>query len=46
MVFGANTFRQMAQLLGPSVEESEVDDPVNTRMRSLPTTVVSKTLGR
>jgi dihydrofolate reductase len=44
MVFGANTFRQMVQLLGPSVEESLVGDPVNARMRSLPTTVVSTTL--
>jgi dihydrofolate reductase len=44
MVFGANTFRQMVQLLGPSIEESLVDDPVNARMRSLPTTVVSTTL--
>ena len=44
MVFGATTFRQMVELLGPSPEESEVDDPVNNRMRSLPTTVVSTTL--
>jgi dihydrofolate reductase len=44
MVFGANTFRQMVELLGSSTEESEVDDPVNTRMRNLPTTVVSTTL--
>jgi dihydrofolate reductase len=44
MVFGANTFRQMVALLGPSTAESQVSDPVNTRMRSLPTTVVSTTL--
>jgi dihydrofolate reductase len=44
MVFGANTYRQFVRLLGPSTEESEVRDPVNTRMRSLPTTVVSNTL--
>src|SRR3954466_14494650 len=44
MVLGANTFRQFVEALGPSTEESEVDDPVNTRMRSLPTTVVSTTL--
>jgi dihydrofolate reductase len=44
MVLGANTFRQFVQLLGPSTEESEVTDPVNTRMRNLPTTVVSTTL--
>jgi dihydrofolate reductase len=42
MVLGANTFRQFVQLLG-SIEESELD-PVNTRMRSMPTTVVSTTL--
>jgi dihydrofolate reductase len=44
MVLGANTFRQFVQVLGPSTEESEVSDPVNTRMRNLPTTVVSTTL--
>ncbi len=44
MVFGANTYRQLVRLLGPSTEESEVSDPVNTRMRSLPATVVSTTL--
>ncbi|MCA2224741.1 dihydrofolate reductase family protein [Nonomuraea aurantiaca] len=44
MVLGANTFRQFLQALGPSTEESEVSDPVNTRMRNLPTTVVSTTL--
>ena len=43
MVFGANTYRQFVQLLGPSTEEPEVGDPVNTRMRSLLTTVVSTT---
>jgi dihydrofolate reductase len=44
MVLGANTFRQFVQVLGPSTEESEVSDPVNSRMRNLPTTVVSTTL--
>jgi dihydrofolate reductase len=44
MVLGANTFRQFLQALGPSTEESEASDPVNTRMRNLPTTVVSTTL--
>jgi dihydrofolate reductase len=43
MVFGANTYRQFAQLLGSSSEADELD-PVNARMRSLPTTVVSTTL--
>jgi dihydrofolate reductase len=44
MVLGANTFRQFVQMLGPSAAESEVSDPVNTRMRNMPTTVVSTTL--
>ena len=43
MVLGANTFRQFVQLLGSITEGSELD-PVNTRMRSMPTTVVSTTL--
>jgi dihydrofolate reductase len=42
MVLGANTFRQFLQLLG-SIEESELD-PINARMVSMPTTVVSSTL--
>jgi dihydrofolate reductase len=42
MVLGANTFREFVQMLGPSTEEL---DPVNTRMRNMPTTVVSTTLG-
>jgi dihydrofolate reductase len=42
MVLGANTFRQFVQLLG-SIEEAELD-PVNTRMRNMPATVVSTTL--
>jgi dihydrofolate reductase len=41
MVIGANTYRQFAQLLGSSPDEL---DPVNARLRSLPTTVVSTTL--
>jgi dihydrofolate reductase len=44
MVLGANTFRLFVQMLGPITEESAVRDPVNTRMRNLPTTVVSTTL--
>jgi dihydrofolate reductase len=43
IVLGANTFRQFAQLLGTSNEPVDLD-PVNARMRSLPTTVVSSTL--
>jgi dihydrofolate reductase len=44
MVLGANTYRQFVQLLGPVTEDSEASDPINTRMRNLPTTVVSTTL--
>jgi dihydrofolate reductase len=44
LVLGANTFRQFVQALGPNTAESKVNDPVNTRMRDLPTTVVSTTL--
>jgi dihydrofolate reductase len=43
MVLGANTFRQFVQVLGPSAEP-KVNDPVNTRMRTMPATVVSTTL--
>lgn len=42
LVLGANTFRQWLELLGP-IDESEID-PVNRRMRSMPTTVISSTL--
>jgi dihydrofolate reductase len=44
LVLGATTFRQFAELLGSSTEGPKVDDPVNLRMRDLPTTVVSTTL--
>jgi dihydrofolate reductase len=44
MVLGADTFRQFVQMLASSTEESEVRDPWVTRMRSMPTTVVSSTL--
>src|SRR3954469_25656856 len=44
MVFGANTFRAFARMLGSSTESSDVRDPWVTRMVSLPATVVSKTL--
>ncbi|MBB4717592.1 dihydrofolate reductase [Streptomyces luteogriseus] len=44
MVFGANTYRAFAQMLAASTEGSDVRDPWVTRMRSLPTTVVSTTL--
>ncbi|WP_214405771.1 dihydrofolate reductase family protein [Pseudonocardia lacus] len=45
MVFGATTFRQFVQMLGSSTEGDEVRDPWVTRMRGMPTTVVSSTLG-
>ena len=44
MVFGAKTYRLFEQMLAESTEESDVRDPWVTRMRSLPTTVVSTTL--
>jgi dihydrofolate reductase len=50
MVFGANTYRAFARMLASSTEESsteesEVRDAWVERMRSLPATVVSTTLG-
>jgi dihydrofolate reductase len=42
MVLGATTFREWVQLLGPTAV-SELD-PVNARMKSMPTTVISTTL--
>ncbi|USQ76289.1 dihydrofolate reductase family protein [Ornithinimicrobium cryptoxanthini] len=44
MVLGATTFRQFVQMIGPSTGEVTNLDPVNTRMRAMPTTVVSSTL--
>ncbi|MET7455510.1 dihydrofolate reductase family protein [Streptomyces sp. NPDC005574] len=44
MVFGATTYREFAQMLADNTEESGVRDPWVTRMRSMPTTVVSSTL--
>ena len=44
LILGANTFRQFIELLGSSPEVSGIDDPVNNRMRAMPTTVVSSTL--
>jgi len=43
MVFGATTYRAFAQMLASGAEET-VRDPWVTRMRNLPTTVVSTTL--
>jgi dihydrofolate reductase len=44
LVLGANTYRALASILASSSEGSEVHDPWVTRMRNLPTTVVSNTL--
>ena len=44
MVLGANTFREFVKMLGPITEASKMNDPVNARMMSMPTTVVSTTL--
>ena len=44
MVFGAKTYREFAQMLASSTEDSDVRDPWVTRMRSMPATVVSTTL--
>ena len=44
MVFGAHTYRAFAQMLASSTEGADVRDPWVTRMRNLPTTVVSNTL--
>jgi hypothetical protein len=43
LVLGANTYRQFVELLGPSPDASELD-PLNARMVSMPTTVVSTSL--
>jgi dihydrofolate reductase len=44
LVLGANTYRAFAQMLSESSADSDVRDPWVTRMRNLPTTVVSNTL--
>jgi dihydrofolate reductase len=44
MVFGANTYRLFVRFLGSQATNPEVGDPWVTRMLSMPTTVVSKTL--
>jgi dihydrofolate reductase len=44
MVFGANTYRQFAEMLAAATEDSDVRDPWVTRMRNLPATVISTTL--
>jgi dihydrofolate reductase len=44
MVFGATTFRNFVRQLAPSTDGSDVGDPWVARMRSMPATVVSRTL--
>jgi dihydrofolate reductase len=44
LVLGANTFREFMDFLGPGSEESPVSDPINTRMKNMPTTVISTRL--
>ena len=44
MVFGANTYRDLVEMLGWSTEESDVRDSWVTRMVGMPATVVSSTL--
>ena len=44
MVFGATTYRNFVEMLGSMPEGSGVGDAWVTRMRSMPTTVVSSTL--
>ena len=43
MVFGAGTYREFVELLGSGTEETVNDDWV-TRMRHMPTTIISSTL--
>ena len=44
LVLGANTFREFMEYLGPGSGWSPEGDPINARMKSMPTTVVSTTL--
>ncbi|MBW9216206.1 dihydrofolate reductase family protein [Mumia sp. zg.B53] len=44
MVLGANTYREFVEILGPSAERTPGADPINDRMVSMPTTVVSSTI--
>ena len=44
LVLGATTFRQFLEYLGPITEADAADDPVNARIKHLPTTVISSTL--
>jgi dihydrofolate reductase len=44
MVLGATTFRQFVEYLGPGSAGTDPGDPINSRMKTMPTTVVSTTL--
>jgi dihydrofolate reductase len=44
LVLGATTFREFVHFLGRDSQISAADDPINTRMKTMPTTVVSTTL--
>ena len=44
LVLGANTYRDFAQMLASSTQDSDVRDPWVTQMMGLPTTVVSASL--
>ncbi len=44
LILGANTYRAFARMLASSSDDSDVRDPWVTRMRNLPTTIVSNTL--
>jgi dihydrofolate reductase len=43
LVVGPGTIREFAEMLADLTEDSAADDPVNTRMKYLPTTVISST---
>ena len=44
LVLGATTYREFVHFLGSVSEGPKTDDPINARMRSMPTTVVSGSL--
>jgi dihydrofolate reductase len=44
LILGANTYRAFARMLASSTPDSDVRDPWVTRMRNLPTSIVSNTL--
>jgi dihydrofolate reductase len=44
MIFGANTYRAFARMLSAATADSDVHDAWVTKMRHLPTTVISNTL--